>query len=105
MMFRKLYWVTEQIEPNGTSQVTGVYTSIPDLVRHGLRWTEQNSGGEFRLTLTKLDCVKPPLKSWSSPEFTGLESDLQEFINTDEFSQDQCKALVDELEKFVKVGV
>jgi hypothetical protein len=105
MMFRKLYWVTEQVEPNGSSQVTGVYTSIPDLIRHGLRWTDQNSGGEFRLTLTKLDCVKSPLGSWTSPAFEGLEDALQEFVRTDEFSQDQCKSLVGELENFVKVGV
>jgi hypothetical protein len=105
MMFRKLYWVTEQIEPSGLSNVTGVYTSIPDLISHGLRWTDQNGGGEFRITLTKLDCVKEPLGCWTSPEFKGLEADLQQFVVTDEFSQDQCKALVEELEKFVNVGV
>ena len=105
MMFRKLYWVTEQIEPNGSSNVTGVYTSIPDLIRHGLRWTDHNGGGEFRLTLTKLDCVKSPLGVWTSPTFDGLEDSLQEFVRTDEFSQDHCKSLVEELEKFVKVGV
>jgi hypothetical protein len=105
MMFRKLYWVTEQIEPSGKSKVTGVYTSIPDLIRHGLRWTDQNSGGEFRLTLTKLDCAKEPLGCWTSPKFKGLESDLQQFVKTDEFSQDQCNALSVSLGKFVKVGV
>jgi hypothetical protein len=105
MMFRKLYWVTEQVEPSGTSQVTGVYTSIPDLIRAGLRWTDQNPGGEFRLTLTKLDCATAPLGTWVSPQFEGLEESLQQFVRTDEFSQDHCKSLVEELDRFVKVGV
>ncbi len=95
MMFRKLYWVTEQVDPSGISRVTGVYTSIPDLVRHGLTWREDSS--VLRLTLTKLDSDKEPLGCWSSPDFSGLEQELQPFVQTDEFSAEQCKSLIQAL--------
>lgn len=98
MMFRKLYWVTEQVDPSGSSRVTGVYTSIPDLIRHGLTW--QDRGASLRLTLTKLDSEKEPLGCWSTPEFTGLEQTLEEFVRTDEFSADQCSSLVQALDRF-----
>jgi len=95
-MFRKLYWVTEQVDRDGSSRVTGVYTSIPDLIRHGLRWSRTSDS--LRLTLTKLDSEKEPLGSWASPGFSGLEASLQEFIRTDEFSQEHCQALVKALQ-------
>jgi hypothetical protein len=94
MMFRRLYWVTEQIDAQ-SSQVTGVYTSIPDLIRKGL----DMHGKDFRLTLTKLDCSEGRLGSWQSPAFEGLEERLQDFVATDEFSQEHCSALVEELRK------
>jgi hypothetical protein len=91
MMFRRLYWVVEEVESSGHSQVTGVYTSIQDLIKHGLACVD--AGNEIRLTLTKLDSNKPPLGCWSSPRFSSLEADLEEYIRTDEFSEEQCKAL------------
>jgi len=103
MMFRRLYWVTEQVQRGGTSQVTGVYTSIPDLIHRGLRWIGDHKGCEFRLTLVKLDCEREPLGSWQSPDFSDLGPSLDQFIETDEFSADQCAALQHELQRFSTV--
>ncbi|HVL39322.1 MAG TPA: hypothetical protein VM328_08015 [Fimbriimonadaceae bacterium] len=100
MMFRRLYWVTEQLDEQGCSTVTGVYTSIPDLVRHGLRYVNDLPQGGFRLNLVKLDCTKKPLGIWESPRFEGLADRLSEYVATDEFSQDQCNMLVEALSHF-----
>lgn len=97
-MFRRLYWVTEECEPNG-SCVTGVYTSIPDLIKHGLRWVD-GPRTKLRLTLCKLDCAREPLGTFEGPDFKGLEERLADFVKTDEFSQDECKALVEALHSF-----
>lgn len=104
MMFRKLYWVTEEVANDGTSQVRGVYTSIPDLIRHGLQWSESDRTG-FRLTLVKLDCEREPLGRWESPSFEGLEERLQDFVKTDEFSEEHCKTLASELNSFMAAKV
>lgn len=103
MMFRRLYWVVEEVEKSGQSQVIGVYTSIQDLIQRGLGCVDE--GNDIRLTLTKLDSTKPPLGAWTSPRFEGLEADLEEYVRTDEFTADQCKALSDELHKMYKVSV
>jgi hypothetical protein len=100
-MFRKLYWVTEQIDRDGFSRVTGVFTSIPNLVKEGLAC---NDSGRMRLTLTKLDSVTGPLATWNGPDFAGLDSKLQELIKTDDFSPEQCQVLLGELTK-KKAGV
>lgn len=95
MMFRKLYWVTETVERDGRSHVTGVYTSIPDLIRHGLAHGASNT--DLRLTLTKLDSEGEPLGCWTSPRYDGLAQKLEEFVLTDEFSKEQCNALLGRL--------
>jgi hypothetical protein len=89
-MFRKLYWVTEAIQTSGQSQVLGVYTSIPDLIRHGL---PQVRDGKLRLTLTKLDSSSAPMGVWTEPNFEGIEDQLDQFVKTDEFSKDHCSSL------------
>jgi len=101
MMFRRLYWVTEELSSAGSS-VTGVYTSIPDLIRHGIRWTSEPTS-HFRLTLVKLDCAKEPLGTFVGPRFEGLEERLSDFVRTDEFSHDECRALADALAEFSAV--
>jgi len=101
-MFRRLYWVTEQVDPMGRSRVGGVYTSIPDLIHHGL--VNQGQNETLRITLTKLDSDKEPFGTWSEPYFEGLETRLEEFIRTDEFSAEHCKALVDALRKRTKAA-
>jgi hypothetical protein len=103
MMFRKLYWVTELVDDKGLSRVTGVYTSIPDLIRHGLRHDDRT--GSLRLTLTKLDCSQGPLGTWSSPRYEGLAQRLEEFVLTDEFSKDQCSSLLEALAEKIKLTV
>lgn len=95
-MFRRLYWVSEQVFEDGTSNVNGVYTSIPDLVRYGLRFPDK---GELRLTLTKLDSDREPLGRWSSPNFEGLEAGMEPYIKTEEFSVEQVKSLVSSLSR------
>ena len=95
-MFRKLYWVTEQVKPDGISHVTGVFTSIPNLVKEGLACNERSC---MRLTLTKLDCEGGALGTWLGPDFNGLKDRLGEFVQTEEFSTDQCEALVEALVK------
>lgn len=103
MMFRKLYWVTEQVDTAGRSRVTGVYTSIPDLIRKGLHTQGRTSA--LRLTLAKLDSEQEPLGSWTSPRYEGLDRCLDEFVLTDEFSKEQCNALLDALHHIEKVAV
>lgn len=103
MMFRKIYWVTEQFSET-SSQVTGVYTSIPDLIRSGLRWTDEpGTGKQLRLTLVKLDSDKGPLGSWMSPHFEGLADDLNPFVVTDEFRIEEIQRLGEALDLLMSV--
>ncbi|MEA2551993.1 MAG: hypothetical protein QOJ65_169 [Fimbriimonadaceae bacterium] len=98
-MFRKLYWVTEEVSRDGNSGVTGVYTSIPDLVRKGIQ-ARNGKPSSLRLSLVKLDCADGPLGTWDAPNFAGIGDSLQDYVKTDEFSADQCQLLVDELGRF-----
>jgi len=95
MMFRKLYWVTELVDSLGNSRVSGVYTSIPELIRHGI--SSSNGDCRLRLTLAKLDSEKDPFGVWCEPDFSGLGERLNEFIETDEFSSEHCNMLVEHL--------
>ncbi len=98
MTFRRLYWVTEEIQSNGGSGVTGVFTSIPDLIKKGIG-SRNGSAGRLRISLVKLDGVDGPLGIWEAPGFAGIDDALQNYVKTDEFSPDQCQSLVDELKK------
>lgn len=93
-MFRRIYWVVEWLDANENSEVRGVYTSIPNLVRQGL---ERPEGVRLRLTLVKLDCEKPPFGSWQEPGFDGMAQRIEEFVRTDEFSKEQVQSLLDAL--------
>jgi hypothetical protein len=104
MMFRKLYWVTEQTDPEGVFRTTGVYTSIPDLIHEGLRRIEP-SGNGFRISLVKLDSPGDVLGAWVTPDFAGLEQALEEFVSTGEFGTDECRTLRSSLESFVSAPV
>jgi hypothetical protein len=104
MMFRKLYWVTEQTDPEGIFRATGVYTSVPDLIDHGLRWIDP-SGTGFRISLAKLDCRTDVLGSWASPEFEGLEDGMQAFVKTGEFGIDECQTLRTALDGFMSAAI
>ncbi len=90
-MFRKLYWVTEAVDSRGSCRLIGVYTSIPNLIKHGL-----GAGVDLRslrLSLTKLDCSDGPLSSWAGPSFSRLAQDVDQFVASGEFSAEQCQAL------------
>src|SRR5579871_3078489 len=91
MMFRKLYWVTECVDASGNSHLLGVFTSIPNLLRQGLG--DCVNLANLRLTLTRLDCCDGPIASWDARSFDRLDSDLAQFVSTDEFSQEHCQAL------------
>ena len=95
MMFRKLYWVTETVDPAGDSRVLGVFTSIPNLVKSGLSGCVDLD--HLRLTLTKLDCCEGPVATWSAQTFHRLESDLAHFVATEEFTAEQCQSLATHL--------
>jgi hypothetical protein len=97
-MFRRLYWVTEEVDAHGSSGVSGVYTSIPDLVRNGIQ-ARNGKPSRFRLSLVKLDCADGPLGVWEAPSFSGIEEKLQEYVKSDDFTADQCQSLFDHLKK------
>lgn len=88
MKFRKLYWVTEQVGTDGKSKVIGTYTSIHDLRTKGIKWDDEcEFSGSFRVSLVKLDSSKMPMGCWEGPTFSGLEADLQQFVETGEFDE------------------
>jgi hypothetical protein len=90
-MFRRLYWVSEAVLSDGTSRVLGIYTSIPDLIRNGLR---QGADERLRLNLVKLDSGKPPFGVWISPDFDGMEAALEQYVATDEMSKEHVVDLL-----------
>lgn len=98
MMFRRLYWVTEEVSANGSSGVAGVFTSIPDLIKNGIE-SRNGRPSRLRISLVKLDGTGGPLGTWEAPGFSGIEDSLQEYVRTEEFSADQCQSLVDQLKK------
>ena len=98
MMFRRLYWVTEEVNANGNSGVAGVYTSIPDLIKNGIE-SRNGKPSKLRISLVKLDGASGPLGVWEAPSFDGIEDSLQEYVRTEEFSADQLQSLVNELKK------
>ncbi|RYG31279.1 hypothetical protein EON81_23250 [bacterium] len=95
MMFRKLYWVSETVAADLSSNVLGVYTSIHDLIDRGLR---PRSGESLRLTLTKLDSSKEPFGVWSDAHPDELVPGLQPFVETEEFTTESVLSLVKALE-------
>lgn len=101
MKFRKLYWVTEQLSGDGSSEIAGVYTSIPDLVERGIQWRDGiERRNALRLTLVALDSRKKPLGTWTLPKIDGMEQDLGEYIKTQEFTSTEVEDLVNALKGF-----
>lgn len=97
-MFRRLYWVTELLGADGKSQVTGIYTSVPDLVHRGLK-RPLEANATVRLSLVQVDSEKAPLGVWSGPEFAGLEDGCAPFIRTEEFGVDEIRHLAESLRR------
>lgn len=103
MMFRRLYWVTEDVKDDGSTSVHGVFTSIPDLIERDLK--TRSNGNSVRLNLVKLDCKGEPLRTWKASDFGGMEADLQPFIQTEEFSSEHCMLLVQALNGMAEAKV
>jgi hypothetical protein len=98
MKFRRIYWVTEQLDEEGRSDVTGVYTSIPDLVEIGLGIQDYSPCRKtVRLSLCELDAAKPPLVSVLWDEYDQLESLLKPFVDDGEMTHEDVVTLVDAL--------
>lgn len=99
-MFRRLYWIVEQIDET-KSRVTGVYTSIPDLVHKGLHWSSEINGHDLRLTLMKPDTFDKPLGRWTGPAFDGMVADLSAFVESHEITTEEVETLTNALSSFV----
>ena len=105
MKFRRLYWVTEQLDDDGRSEIAGVFTSIPDLLDKGIRWNDAiEKSAAFRISLVKLDSTQRPLGVWCSPDFDRMKEDLEEFIHTDEISEMEREQLLAELSALVAIS-
>jgi hypothetical protein len=98
MRFRRIYWVTEQFDADGKSEVTGVFTSIPDLIDTGLgvRSVCAKQAG-FRVSLCELDSGSKPILSMSSPDFAGFEDQVRPVMQTGEISHEEYNSLADAL--------
>jgi hypothetical protein len=92
MVFRKIYWVIEQMNDNGSSKVCGVFTSIPDLLDRGLCDCGK-SGEKLRLSLHKLDCSQGALGTWIQGDSPQFLDDLKQFVETGEMNDSDCKEL------------
>ncbi|MCH8273752.1 MAG: hypothetical protein IH851_03095 [Armatimonadetes bacterium] len=98
--FRRIFWVTEQFDDEGFSEVTGIYTSVPDLIETGLGtrvYGDKKAG--FRITLCALDTTRPPLLSFSSPDFQNVEAHLAQFVESGEMSSDEVARLAEALRR------
>lgn len=101
MKFRRLYWTTEQTASNGASTLTGIYTSIPDLIEIGLQWVDGVPHRDgLRVSLWQLDVCGQPLGQWSSPEFADMSADLAKFVESDGFNAQDCEGLAQQLRAF-----
>lgn len=94
MRFRRIYWVTEQFDSEGLSEVTGIYTSIPDLVETGLGTRDVcDKKAGFRLTLCELDSPGGPLISLGPTEFEEIVIRLEPLVATGELSREEVLSL------------
>lgn len=102
MRFRRIYWVTEQLDEAGRSEVTGVYTSIPDLVETGIKMKDYCAKRHgLRITLWALDTDNPPLMEIRSPNFNDVEDKLNPFIHSGEITSEEAACLIEALQKLV----
>ena len=93
MKFRKIYWVVESINTAGPTTLKGVYTSIQDLTEAGLSTPKEC----LRLSLVKLDAAEGVLGKWDHSNFSNIRKDLDEYIESGEFSIENCDILANAL--------
>ena len=100
MIFRRLYWVTEQHGADGRSEVTGVFTSVPDLIECGLgvRDISGFSAG-YRISLVQLDSRRAPVARISPAEPASVRATLEEFIKSGELSEEEVIGLQEAIAK------
>jgi hypothetical protein len=90
MRFRRIYWVTEQFDSEGRSHVTGVFTSVHDLVENGVGVrdiSDKQSG--YRVSLVELDSKNMPLCVFCSPDFGDVEAALQPYVESGEMTAEE----------------
>jgi hypothetical protein len=98
MRFRRIYWVTEQLDESGAGDVTGVFTSIPDLLDSGIGIRDcSNKKAGFRLTLVELDANKAPLLVLSAATFLEAKSMLAPFVESGEITEEESVRLAEAL--------
>ena len=91
--------MTEQLDESGQSEVTGVFTSIPDLIDTGLGVRDiSEKKSRFRLSLCELDSKNKPLLTLESPGFDDFQQKLEPFLTTGEFSREELNSLADALQ-------
>ncbi len=95
MMFRRIYWVVESVSANGPTALHGVFTSLQDLLLVGLAANKES----IRLSLVKLDAPDGVIGKWDKSNFAGIRSDLQQYIESGEFSIENCDLLAEALNK------
>lgn len=89
-MFRKLYWVVEEKADTGY-RVSGVYTSVPDLVDHGLVLSD------VRLSLVPLD--KRDAHIGVYPSTSALAGDVDRLVSERHLREDEGRMLAEALSK------
>jgi hypothetical protein len=67
---------------------------VPDLARTGFRRLDA-SDTRFRLNLIKLDADKGPFGTWLGADSERMMADLQPFVDTGEFTDEECRNLRD----------
>ncbi len=96
MVFRRIYWVVEEMR-GGKTSVRGVFTSIADLLDRYLSKASSDKPDSLVITLVRLDSAEGVLGRWESPTFEGLRDSLNQYIQTGEFAIDQCDRMQAEL--------
>lgn len=94
MKFRRIYWVSEQFNEEGFSEVTGVFTSVPDLIETGLGVTDRSKHkAGFRITLCALDSRGPSLLTLTSTDFSDCEEKIAPYVQSGEITEDEAARL------------
>lgn len=85
-MFRKLYWVVEERDGAGY-RVSGVYTSVPDLIDNGL------VSSDVRISLVPLDKRDAHIGTYEG--IMSVVSDLRRLVEEKYLRDDEGRMLLD----------
>lgn len=95
MIFRRVYWVVEQLGDRG-SEVAGVYTSIPDLLENGLRSV---SGATIRVSAFELDKARGALCTWRTDSKHEAAEAFELLVEAGDFTHEEIARLCDALKQ------